>query len=392
MVIVAPGAVVEQRVVEVQMQLQRRAMTGLAVSLTGAVGILALLAGFVPDQGGPWMRRRISTEVVRLNPQTTPKPLARSDDIPSWQARAPMNRAGLAAGGESALTEDAGEPMRLQAGGPDADALVVFTAGSVAMRTATGVRPVQPAATGMQRLLRDAGRDDAYASMTGGADVAAANRSGRIAVVADDSNLECRPVRPSTFNATLRFLARGASLDGSAIGKAQLYRDAAERAARRFGIRPRLVLAIMHTESDFNPETISPRAAIGLMQVVASTAGGEAHAYLFGEARQPGFDELMDPERNIRYGTAYLHLLLTRHFSGVRNPQTREILAISAYNVGPYAALRVFDAERDKALAIVNELTPQDVYDRLTRELPSEEGRRYLGKVYASLASFSALR
>ena len=93
------------------------------------------------------------------------------------------------------------------------------------------------------------------------------------------------------------------------------------RMAREFRIDPRLVLAIMQTESNFDPTARSSRNAHGLMQLIPETAERFAVA------------NLLDPVQNIRGGMAYLRWLLA-YFRG------DVVLTIAAYNAGEGAVDR----------------------------------------------------
>ncbi len=159
------------------------------------------------------------------------------------------------------------------------------------------------------------------------------------------------------------------------------YREYVENFSRRFSLSPALVYAVMRTESNFNPYAVSASNALGLMQVVPESAGGEAHAFLTGSRGVPDAGLLFSPEENIRYGAAYLHLLLSRHFNGVEDAASRELCAIAAYNGGPGAVLRVFDKDRGAAIAAINALSPGEVYQVLKTSMPTEESRRYVDKV-----------
>ncbi|ACX52154.1 Lytic transglycosylase catalytic [Ammonifex degensii KC4] len=100
------------------------------------------------------------------------------------------------------------------------------------------------------------------------------------------------------------------------------YRETIFRHAQAHGIDPLLVAAIIKTESNFCPEAVSHRGAIGLMQLLPSTAQEVA------ELKGKPFDlqSLYDPETNIALGTEYLALL----FKEFRDP----VLVLAAYNGG----------------------------------------------------------
>lgn len=87
------------------------------------------------------------------------------------------------------------------------------------------------------------------------------------------------------------------------------------RAAATVGLDPRLLAALVWTESSFRPNVVSPSGAIGLSQLLPSTA------------ELLGVDPY-DPEQNLDGGALYLAQMLER-FDG------RVEFAIAAYNAGP---------------------------------------------------------
>ena len=151
--------------------------------------------------------------------------------------------------------------------------------------------------------------------------------------------------------------------------------------ATKYNLTPSLVKGIMRVESNFNPFAISSQQALGLMQVVPATAGGEVYAYLTGFKGQPSTELLLQPEANIQYGTTYLHLLSSRYFHGVLNKTSRELCVIAAYNGGPGAVVRLFGTCPEDAAMAINTLTPTEVYAALTSKMPSMETRQYVSSV-----------
>ena len=180
------------------------------------------------------------------------------------------------------------------------------------------------------------------------------------------------------------------SADANYTAKAGRYRDFVKRYAEKYNLASALVLAIMHTESNFNPFAVSSQSAVGLMQIVPDTAGNEVYRFLMGTHGSPSIETLFTPEHNIRYGAAYLHLLGRRYFGRVANPSSRQMCMIAAYNGGPGAVLRVFAADQNEAFEKINALTPSEVYTTLTTQMPSEETRRYVELVLARIRDYSA--
>jgi len=99
--------------------------------------------------------------------------------------------------------------------------------------------------------------------------------------------------------------------------------------ARELGLDPALVAAVVRCESRFDPQAVSRRGAIGLMQIMPETG-----AWIATQLAIRDFDpgRLTDPAFNLRLGAWYLHHLLDR-FGSPRD-------ALAAYNAGPSHAER----------------------------------------------------
>ncbi|GAX87629.1 membrane-bound lytic murein transglycosylase C [Lebetimonas natsushimae] len=177
----------------------------------------------------------------------------------------------------------------------------------------------------------------------------------------------------------------------SEIVRAKKYLPYVKEYSKKYYISKSLILGIIKTESDFNPYAVSYVPAFGLMQIVPTTAGVEGYERAYGYKHIPSKEFLFVPKNNIHIGSAYLNLLYYRYLSKIKNPVSREYMMIAAYNSGIGNVLRVFNIRRDRAIAIVNSLSPKEVYYRLVHRLPTSEGRRYLPKVLKNRNRFVSL-
>jgi len=88
-----------------------------------------------------------------------------------------------------------------------------------------------------------------------------------------------------------------------------------EEIGRSLSIDPALLMAIAKVESSFNPKAVSPKGALGLMQLLPTTA------------ELVGVRDPFDPLENLKGGALYLKRLL-EEFKDLH-------LALAAYNAGP---------------------------------------------------------
>jgi len=88
------------------------------------------------------------------------------------------------------------------------------------------------------------------------------------------------------------------------------------KASQRYQVAPELIRAVIHAESGFNPQAVSPAGAQGLMQLMPATAA------------DLGVHDPFDAEQNIMGGTRYLRQLLDKYHGHLDS-------ALAAYNWGP---------------------------------------------------------
>ena len=93
------------------------------------------------------------------------------------------------------------------------------------------------------------------------------------------------------------------------------YRPLVVQAARETGLDSNLIHAVILAESAYDPKALSPKGAMGLMQLMPATA------------ERFGVQDAWDPAQNIRGGTRYLKWLMERFGNDVE-------LVVAAYNAG----------------------------------------------------------
>jgi len=117
------------------------------------------------------------------------------------------------------------------------------------------------------------------------------------------------PVKPLPMN-----LQPGRKASNYLQGK-QDFDPIVKEAARKYGVEPPLIMAVIQAESAGDPLAVSRAGAQGLMQLMPETSA------------QLGVSDPFDPAQNIMAGTRYLRQLLDRYQGDVR-------LALASYNWG----------------------------------------------------------
>ncbi|MBB3046625.1 membrane-bound lytic murein transglycosylase C [Litorivivens lipolytica] len=165
--------------------------------------------------------------------------------------------------------------------------------------------------------------------------------------------------------------------------RAEAYADRIVAESQRRDLETSLVLAVIQTESAFNPMARSGVPAYGLMQIVPKTAGLDATEYVYGKQTLLAPSALYNPDQNIELGAAYLWILNNRYLKKIEDPLSRYYCVIAAYNTGAGNVAKAFTGKRNvnQAAKIINKMSPEQVYNHLIKNLPYEETQNYLKKV-----------
>lgn len=139
--------------------------------------------------------------------------------------------------------------------------------------------------------------------------------------------------------------------------------------AKEYGLDPYFVAAVVYAESEFDPEAVSSKGAVGLMQIMPDT--GE---WIAGHMKIKNYsrETLKDPETNLRMGCWYLSYLSDRYDGRAR-------LMLCAYNAGPGTVDRWLN-------------DPAYTADGKTlRSIPFAETRQYVDKVNSADEQYEKL-
>lgn len=144
------------------------------------------------------------------------------------------------------------------------------------------------------------------------------------------------------------------------------YQQTVENTSKAAGVDDAWTYAVIRRESAFNTDARSHRGAVGLMQLLPSTARHVARAI---DRKLKAVADLYDADVNIKYGTAYLRMILERFGD-------HPVLATAAYNAGPY---------RVQTWLPKRESVPADIW---VETVPFNETREYLRNVLAYTAIY----
>jgi len=147
-----------------------------------------------------------------------------------------------------------------------------------------------------------------------------------------------------------------------------------DRAASRARVPAPLLLGLVREESTFEPRAISPQRAMGLTQVIWETATDMARQL---KIRLRGKRDCFNPRINATLGARFLANLIKTY-------RGKKLLAIAAYNAGPGNVDRWLSQRGLHRDGPVPE-------DEIVEDIPFEETRHYVRKVFGSYAAYASL-
>ncbi len=147
------------------------------------------------------------------------------------------------------------------------------------------------------------------------------------------------------------------------------YIEKAIQESSQYNLSPYLVLGLMRQESAFNKRVVSSARAIGLMQLLPTTATRVARSM---GTKLPDQNDLKKPEVNIQLGVKYLSGLLNDFEDNI-------ILALASYNAGP--------GKVKQWMEIRSHLKPLEFME----SIPYKETRNYVKKVLRNYVIYKTL-
>jgi soluble lytic murein transglycosylase-like protein len=147
------------------------------------------------------------------------------------------------------------------------------------------------------------------------------------------------------------------------------YVEKAIQESSQYNLSPYLVMGLMRQESAFNKRVVSSANAIGLMQLLPTTATRVARSM---RTELPDHNDLKKPAVNIQLGVKYLSGLL-------RNFEDNVIFALASYNAGPSKVRQWMEVRSD--------LKPLEFME----SIPYKETRNYVKKVLRNYVIYKTL-
>lgn len=169
--------------------------------------------------------------------------------------------------------------------------------------------------------------------------------------------------------------------------RVDMYKPLIEQYCQQHDIEPKLAMAIIHTESFYNPKAYNRHGnAYGMMQIVPAYAGKTMNYVLYKNKSKPNSSQLYDPKVNLNMGIGYLRWLADNKWEKIKNRDNQSYCIICSYNGGPgsiYKAMtgkmrRIGQAEWDRMIDDLNTMETDELYKKLRKDIPWAETRNYI--------------
>ena len=174
------------------------------------------------------------------------------------------------------------------------------------------------------------------------------------------------------------------------------YKPKIEELCNKYDVDTSLALAIIHSESYFNPKAYNRHGnAYGMMQIVPKYAGLTMNNYIYKKNKKPDSKQLFDPSINLEMGIGYLRWLADNKWSKVTNNTNQMYCVICSYNGGPGSIYKAMTGKMrnigDKWEPMFVDLSTMDsekLYKKLRKKIPYEETKNYLKNVTEKMDKF----
>ena len=169
--------------------------------------------------------------------------------------------------------------------------------------------------------------------------------------------------------------------------RVEKFKSIIEEFCRKHDVDPKVAMAIIHTESFYNPKAYNRHGnAYGMMQIVPRYAGQTMNYALFKKRGKPSSKQLYDPRTNMEMGIGYIRWLANNKWPKVKNKTNQYWAIICSYNGGPgsvYKAMtgkmnKISQKKWDKMMDDLNTMDSDKLYKKLHKDIPWEETRKYI--------------